>query len=942
MDLILCHTTADFDALGAAVGLSRLWAGAKIVLTGGSHPAVKDFLALHRDEYALIERRSVNPKQIRSLIVVDTQHRDRLGAAAEWLDLPQIEQIVVYDHHLEIDSDISTTATHIADVGATTTLIVEELQAQQVEITPFEATVMALGIHVDTGSLSFDQANHRDALALAWLMQQGASLHVVRDYIDPGFSPQLQALLTEALDNFHCERLRGYTVTWVLLKTPGYVSGLSSLAARLMELTESDAVLLGARYALGDSGEQRLTVIGRSQIPGTNLNELFQPLGGGGHSQAASLSLRGVDGQATLQHLVDRLKATIPHPPTARELMSSPVRTIRPDTTIAEAQRILLRYGHSGLSVVDPTGKLVGIISRRDIDIALHHGFSHAPAKGYMTTNIKTITPETTLPEIQALMVTYDIGRLPVLQDGELRGIVTRTDVLRELHQEGARSEERGVRGNAVGIIPPAAFLRLLSDRLAAPFWELLTQASAQAEQRGWHLYLVGGGVRDLLLAKQNGAAPLYLQDIDLVVDGFHRAADVGAGVELARALQQLYPAARLEIHGVFQTAALLWHKDPIFGSLWIDIATARTEFYPYPAANPEVEASSIRQDLYRRDFTINSLAVRLTPPRAGEMLDFFGGLLDLQAKQIRVLHPNSFIEDPTRIYRAVRFAVRLEFAIEPQTENYIRYAINSGIYKRTQGNNSRAPALQTRLKNELKYILQAPYWQAALSLLGDLDALQCLHETLKLDKTLWQQLRFLERCLRRFHRESGVGSRESGKGAERQRGRGAEGQRGRGEILPLTPHSSLLTPPWLLRLEVLIAYLAPEYRDRVAQNLQLPDDSINRLRRLQQAQERVLTVLPSCLLPSQVFDLLRQYDLPMLILIALRSPRPVRALVWQYVTYWANVQPLLNGHDLKQLGYKPGPQYRQILDDLLAATLDGIIRDRTEAESYLFEHYPR
>ncbi|MGL4619748.1 MAG: CCA tRNA nucleotidyltransferase, partial [Chroococcidiopsis sp.] len=371
-------------------------------------------------------------------------------------------------------------------------------------------------------------------------------------------------------------------------------------------------------------------------------------------------------------------------------------------------------------------------------------------------------------------------------------------------------------------------------------------------------------------------------------------------------------------------------------------IATARTEFYPYPAANPEVEASSIRQDLYRRDFTINSLAVRLTPPRAGEMLDFFGGLLDLQAKQIRVLHPNSFIEDPTRIYRAVRFAVRLEFAIEPQTENYIRYAINSGIYKRTQGNNSRAPALQTRLKNELKYILQAPYWQAALSLLGDLDALQCLHETLKLDKTLWQQLRFLERCLRRFHRESGVGSRESGKGAERQRGRGAEGQRGRGEILPLTPHSSLLTPPWLLRLEVLIAYLAPEYRDRVAQNLQLPDDSINRLRRLQQAQERVLTVLPSCLLPSQVFDLLRQYDLPMLILIALRSPRPVRALVWQYVTYWANVQPLLNGHDLKQLGYKPGPQYRQILDDLLAATLDGIIRDRTEAESYLFEHYPR
>ena len=140
---------------------------------------------------------------------------------------------------------------------------------------------------------------------------------------------------------------------------------------------------------------------------------------------------------------------------------------------------------------------------------------------------------------------------------------------------------------------------------------------------------------------------------------------------------------------------------------------------------------------------------MRLTKPRAGEMLDFFGGLLDLQAKQIRVLHANSFIEDPTRIYRAVRFAVRLEFAIEPQTEQYIRYAINSGVYDRTGAENSTRPALQTRLRSELKYILQAPYWKAALRLLADLGALKCIHPTLDLDKNLWRQLRLLERCLR-------------------------------------------------------------------------------------------------------------------------------------------------------------------------------------------------
>ncbi|MBD2512536.1 CBS domain-containing protein [Nostoc muscorum FACHB-395] len=898
MDLILCHTTADFDALGAAVGLTRLLPGSKIVLTGGSHPPVRDFLALHRDEYPLIERRSVNPEKIRSLTVVDTQQRDRLGKAAEWLDLPHLGEIIVYDHHLGQESDIPATRSHLSSVGAATTLIVEQLQQQEISLTSAEATVMALGIHVDTGSLTFDQSTPRDALALAWLMQQGASLSVISTYRDPGLSLQLQQLLTESLENLEYLYLRGYTVAWVILKTDAFVPGLSSLASELVELTEIDAILLANEYPLSEN-DSRLTIIGRSQIPKTNLNLLFQLLGGGGHSQAASLNLRGVDSQAILKQLLDGVKAQIPHPLTARDLMSSPVRTILPETTIAEAQRILLRYGHSGLSVVDTQGQLVGIISRRDLDIALHHGFSHSPVKGYMTRNLKTITPDTTLPQIESLMVTYDIGRLPVLENEQLVGLVTRTDVLRELHQERDEDGEGGEEERQKSNIN----LPQLQNKLAPQLWQLLTIASQEAEKRGWHLYLVGGAVRDLLLAETAGS--LMIKDIDLVVDGFHKSADVGAGVELAKALQQLYPAARLEIHGAFQTAALLWHKDPELDSLWVDIATARTEFYPYPAANPEVEASSIRQDLYRRDFTINAIALRLTSPRSGELLDFFGGLLDLQAKQIRVLHPNSFIEDPTRIYRGVRFAVRFGFEIEPQTEEFIRYAINSGVYDRTSQENTKTPALQTRLKTELKHILEAPYWKSALQLLDNLGALQCIHPTLKLDALLLRQLRLLELCLRRFDAEQ-----------------------------------TLIH--WQMRLEALIAHLAPEYRVKVAQNLQLQDDSIVRLKSLVQSFSQVIESLPTFQHPSQLVQLLRQYDLPMLILIALQSPRDIRHKIWEYLTVLANVQPLLNGNDLKKLGYKPGPLYRQILDDILAATLDRVIKDKAEAEEFLAQHYPK
>ncbi|AVH72723.1 CBS domain-containing protein [Nostoc sp. 'Lobaria pulmonaria (5183) cyanobiont'] len=908
MDLILCHTTADFDALGAAVGLTRLLSGSKIVLTGGSHPTVRDFLALHRDEYPLIERRSVNSEKIRSLTVVDTQQRDRLGKAAEWLDLPSLKEIIVYDHHLGQESDIPATRSHIDSVGASTTLIVEQLQQQEISLTPAEATVMALGIHVDTGSLTYDQSTPRDALALAWLMQQGASLSVISTYRDPGLSPQLQ-LLTEALESLEHVCLHGYTVAWVTFKTEAFVPGLSSLASELVELTEIDALLLANEYPLG-KGDSRLTVIGRSQIPKTNLNLLFQLLGGGGHSQAASLNLRGVDSQAILKQLLDGIKAQIPHPLTARDLMSSPVRTILPETTIAEAQRILLRYGHSGLFVVDTQGQLVGIISRRDIDIALHHGFSHAPVKGYMTKNLKTITQDTTLPQIESVMVTYDIGRLPVLENQQLIGIVTRTDVLRELHQERDEDQDGEQKfkiqnyANAALTKSKIPLSTELQNRLTPQLWQLLTTASQEAEKRGWHLYLVGGAVRDLLLTEAV-AGTLMIKDIDLVVDGFHKSADVGAGVELAKALQQLYPMARLEIHGAFQTAALLWHKDPELDSLWVDIATARTEFYPYPAANPEVEASSIRQDLYRRDFTINALALRLTSPRTGELLDFFGGLLDLQAKQIRVLHANSFIEDPTRIFRGVRFAVRFGFQIEPQTEEFIRYAINSGVYDRTAQDNSKTPALQTRLKTELKHILQAPYWKSALQLLDNLEALQCIHPTLKLDAELLRQLRLLERCLRRFD-----------------------------------PQPTLIH--WEMRLEALIAHLAPQYRAKVAKNLQLQEDGIKHLQNLASAQTEVMESLPKSQSPSKVMQLLRQYDLPMLILIAVQSSRSLRHQIWEYLTVWANVQPLLNGYDLKKLGYKPGPQYRQILDDMLAATLDGVIKDKTEAEEFLAQHYPK
>lgn len=256
MDLILCHTTADFDALGAAVGLTRLLPGSKIVLSGGAHPTVKDFLALYRDEFTLIERRAVDPEEIRSLIIVDAQASSRIGKLSEWLELPHLEDITIYDHHPE-DSDINATNFYIEPVGATTTIISEKLQQAGISLTTCEATVMALGIHADTGSLTFESSTPRDAIALAWLMQQGASIPNINQYLEPGLSTQLQQLLKISLDNLQTINQDGCTLGWVILKTDAFVPGLSSLISQLSSISETDALLLAHEFPGGEDSTLR-------------------------------------------------------------------------------------------------------------------------------------------------------------------------------------------------------------------------------------------------------------------------------------------------------------------------------------------------------------------------------------------------------------------------------------------------------------------------------------------------------------------------------------------------------------------------------------------------------------------------------------------------------------------------------------------------------------
>ena len=896
MDLILCHQSADFDTLGAAVGAARLYPSARIALTGGSLPGVQEFLALYRDEFPLIELRSVDPRQVQRWILVDCYDPDRLGKAAAWLSVPGAK-IEIFDHHLpatpleELWPQQQVSA-HIEAVGSTCTLLVERLQGAGIRLSPFERLALALGLHMDTGSLTFPETTARDGAALTWLLQQGVNLVLLRRFLGDGLTPPMQELLSQGLAQMQVEAVGEYRLGTWLLELPEFVPGLAGLVMRLMELTGVDVLLLVARQG------ERLSLIGRARQEFAQLGQVMARYGGGGHDCAAAATLKASPDQPlpdpaqVLSDLSQAVKERIPPPVTAKDLMSSPVRTIRPEVTIQEAQRVLLRYGHSGLVVVDGQGRLVGVISRRDIDIALHHGFGHAPVKGYMTTEVKTLSPDTPLAEIQRLMVQWDIGRLPVLQDGQLVGIVTRTDVLRHLHQLPALSPQ---------LASPALScpLDLTFAALSPQHRRLLEEAARIADEKGLRLYLVGGAVRDLLLHRwgRQPSSCLERLDLDLVVDGPYPSTPQGTdppgwGLILGKALKQHFPEARLEIHGKFQTAALIWP-----GGFCVDIASARTEFYPYPASPPEVAMGSIHQDLYRRDFSINALALRLNGPQRGQLLDFFGGQADLQKGIIRALHPNSFIEDPTRIYRAVRFAVHLGFALDPTTEEWIRTAVASGLHDAVGGE---------RLKQELAYILRSRDWPLAFERLAAWGALRCIHPALTWDPSLYRRLQRVGRWAYHFRRRyPELGSQEI----------------------------------WQLRLEALLLPLpqAPQ----VASQLHLTQAGIERLSHFSHYQALLAQLETGSLSPAQVVRLLQGLRIPAVILLAGLAAKPARRLLWRYLQEWHWVKPPLNGHDLRCLGYKPGPLFQEILERLRCLTLNGELTTRAEAEAWLRKHFP-
>ena len=735
MDVITTHLNADFDALASMAAAGKYYPDAILVFPGSKGKNVRDFLATSHITPRFRKLKDINLQDITRLILVDVKSPSRIGKFSEILGKKGLV-IHIFDHHPFADEDIKGQREIIEDVGATATIFTEMIRKDKIRLSPVEATLLMIGIYEETGSLIFPSTTVRDLTAAAFLLRKGANLKIVSGFIARELGPETIDLLNELIQS-----AKGYVIHDIRIKIARasretYIGDIAFLAHKILEIEDADAIFLLVMM------EDRLQVIARSRTPEVDVSEVLHEIGGGGHPQAASAVVRDMSLEETESRLIGILGEKIHPSKTARDIMTSPVKTIPWNQTIKTAEKTMTKYGVNVLPVLKKD-IFYGLISREVVEKALFHGFGRSRIAEFCTTGVPTVKPSTALNIIESLMIEQNRRFMPVVEGNKITGAITRTDLLRSLYESLLRKNRIGAREKLTEkTLTGKNLLSALKSRFPEEIFNLLKLSGEVAGDLEFPAYLVGGSVRDLIRGESNF-------DIDIVIEG--------DGIVFAQALGNKLNV-KIKSHKRFGTAVV------ITDFLKFDVATARTEYYESPAALPRVEISSIKKDLYRRDFTINTLAIKLDPGDFGKLIDFFGGQKDIKEKTIRILHNLSFIEDPTRAFRAIRFSERFGFKISKHTINLIKTAVRINLFDKLSG---------SRMYDELNLLFTETEPLKAVKRLAELDLLKFIHHGLAVTKTLeetfkaiqetyaWFKLLFFEEELNKSHQIGRASCRE-------------------------------------------------------------------------------------------------------------------------------------------------------------------------------------
>jgi tRNA nucleotidyltransferase (CCA-adding enzyme) len=875
MEVITTHTNADFDAFASMLAAKKLYPGALLVFSGSQEKALREALKTIPlpEDIKIHKIKEIDIDAITTLILVDVRHPGRLGSLAHAALRDDVE-LHIYDHHRMAEGDLRGAVDVSRPYGSTTTVLALILSERGIELSSREATLLMAGIYEDTGSLTFPSTTVSDYRAASFLLESGADLAAVSGMLRKELTPEEVSLLGEFLESKTVFTVSGADITVAEGYLEKNIGDISVLAHKMQELEGMETL-----FMLVDSVD-RVHVIARSRAPLVDVGLICSELGGGGHPNAASATVKGITLIQARACLAEALKKLVIPGRTAADMMSFPVKSTGPEAQLNDTVEQMLRYNVNAMPVEDSSGVL-GVITRQVAAKAVFHGLGASPVSDYMTTECETVETVTSIDEIREKVIGHGQRLLPVLEGGELRGVITRTDLIKLLQEELRERPGRG-RPRQGRILD-----KLMRELLPAWAVEILKEAGETAEELGMRAYIVGGIARDLLMRRKN-------LDIDIVVEG-------GDGIEFAREFAHRR-GLRVRTHQRFKTAVLIFPD-----GFKVDVATARLEYYERPGALPTVEQSSLKLDLYRRDFIINTLAVGLNPGHFGELTDFYGAQKDIKDRTIRVIHNLSFVEDPTRALRAVRFSVKFGFKIGAHTLKLIKNALKQDLFDHISG---------ARILDELRHIFEEELAAKAVAMLDELGLLSLIDGKITWDDSrealfaraheavIWQRLLYTEEDAEEW-------------------------------LVLLLALTDELTEAELAALAERLT-IAGKRRLHVISSRGPGLDAVGRGAGLD-AVGRINGGLAAS--NSALYELLSPIPLEVILYLMARAPgETVKMALSGYVTKLKHTETALMGRDLIAMGVPEGPLVGEILAALFKKRLDAEIATREEEEALVRE----
>ena len=873
MEIITTHMNADFDALASMLAAKKLYPEAKMVFPGAQEKNLRNFF-LHTSSYLFdfVRIKDVDFNKIRKLILVDTRQKKRIGKFRKLLDRNDLE-IHIYDHHPPSDDDIKGDFELTQELGAGTSILTAIIREKGIKISPDEATLMSLGIYEDTGSFTYSSTKAEDHEAAAWLLEQGASLNTISDMLTRELTAEQVWLLNDLMTSATKNIINGVEVVIAKTKSDKYIGDFAVLVQKFMEMENLNVI-----FALAQM-ENRAYLVARSRLPEVNVAEIAFEFGGGGHPQAASATIIDKTLIQVEEDLKTLLLSRINFERLARDIMTSPAIHISPDATIREASDILTGYNINVLMVIDKIRRLKGYISRPMVDRAVFLGLEGRPVKEYMNVEFFHVGPETTLNEIQDLIINNKVRILPVLEDSKLLGVITRTDLLTIMIERSSTPKFLYDSEELPRFVRKKNIRNLLKERLPNKIIKLLKDLGEIADKLDFNAYLVGGLIRDVVLKREN-------LDVDIVIEG--------DGIQFAKTFADHF-SAKVRSYPKFGTAVLVMPD-----GFKIDVATARIEHYESPAALPVVKLSSLKRDLFRRDFTVNTLAVHLNRGHYGTLIDHFDAMRDIKERVLRVLHNLSFVEDPTRIFRAIRFEQRFSFRIGKLTESLIQNAVNINCFENLSSQ---------RLFIEMKLILKEEDPIGAIERMDGYDLLKFISSGLRLTEDVKNVLKEIKGILVWFN------------------------------LLYL----SVIYKPWKVYFLGLTSSLSDDALDNLATRMQAQDKEILSMISDRQEVRQALKEL-SRLKGKKNYSLYRILSplSPEILLYSMAKTKSekIKRSISTFFTRLKGTKIFLKGKDLIDMGYKPGLLFKEIFESILEAKLEGDISTREDEIKFINKRF--